>query len=31
VGKPVQPPQNSSRNALNSVTILLQNNINNLI
>ena len=31
VGKPIQPPQNSSRNDLNSVTILLQDNINNLI
>ena len=31
VGKPVQPPQKSSRNDLNSVTILLQDNINNLI
>ncbi len=31
VGKPVQPPQNSSRNELNSVTMMLQNNINNLI
>ena len=31
VGKPVQPPQNSSRDDLNSVTILLQDNINNLI
>ena len=31
VGKPVQPPQSSSRDDLNSVTILLQNNINNLI
>jgi len=31
VGKPVQPPQNSSRNDLNSVTMLLQDNINNLI
>ena len=31
VGKPVQPPQNSSRDDLNSVTMLLQNNINNLI
>ena len=31
VGKPVQPPQSSSRNDLNSVTLLLQENINNLI
>ncbi len=31
VGKPIQPPQKSSRNDLNSVTILLQDNINNLI
>ena len=31
VGKPVQPPQNSSRNDLNTVTMLLQDNINNLI
>ena len=31
VGNPIQPPQNSSRNDLNSVTILLQDNINNLI
>ena len=31
VGKPVQPPQNSSRNELNSVTKILQDNINNLI
>ena len=31
VGKPVKPPQNSSRDDLNSVTMLLQNNINNLI
>ena len=31
VGKPVQPPQNSSKNDLNSVTMLLQDNINNLI
>jgi len=31
VGKPVQPPQNSSRNDLHSVTMLLQDNINNLI
>ena len=31
VGKPVQPPQNSSRNELNSVTMILQDNINNLI
>ena len=31
VGKPVQPPQSSSRNELNSVTMNLQDNINNLI
>ena len=31
VGKPVQPPQSSSRDDLNSVTIHLQDNINNLI
>ena len=31
VGKPVQPPQTSSRNDLNSVTMLLQDDINNLI
>ena len=31
VGKPVQPPQNSSRNELSSVTMILQDNINNLI
>ena len=31
VGKPVQPPQNSSRDDLNSLTMLLQENINNLI
>ena len=31
VGKPVQPPQNSSRDDLNSVTMRLQDNINNLI
>ena len=31
VGKPVQPPQSSSRSDLNSVTINLQNKINNLI
>ena len=31
VGKPLQPPKMSSRNDLNSVTMLLQNNINNLI
>ena len=31
VGKPLQPPQKSSRNDLNSVTMLLQDNINNLI
>ncbi len=31
VGKPLQPPQKSSRNDLNSVTMLIQDNINNLI
>ena len=31
VGKPIQPPQSSSRDVLNSVTIDLQENINNLI
>jgi len=31
VGKPVQPPQSSSRNDLNSVTMHLQDEINNLI
>ena len=31
VGKPVQPPQTSSRDDLHSVTILLQDKINNLI
>ena len=31
VGKPVQPPQSSSRDDLNSVTMHLQDNINNLI
>jgi len=31
VGKPVQPPQSSSRDELNSVTLHLQDNINNLI
>lgn len=31
VGKPVQPPQSSSKDDLNSVTMLLQDNINNLI
>ena len=31
VGKPVQPPKSSSRDDLNSVTIQLQDNINNLI
>jgi len=31
VGEPVQPPQSSSRYDLNSVTMHLQNNINNLI
>ena len=31
VGKPVKPPQSSSRDDLNSVTIYLQDKINNLI
>ncbi len=31
VGKPVQPPQSSSRDDLHSVTMLLQDKINNLI
>ncbi len=31
VGKPVQPPQSSSRDELNSVTMQLQDRINNLI
>ena len=31
VGKPVQPPLSSSREDLNSVTMYLQDNINNLI
>ena len=31
VGKPVQPPRNSSKDDLNYVTMLLKNNINNLI
>ncbi len=31
VGKPVQPPQSASRDDLNSVTMQLQDNINNLI
>jgi len=31
VGKPVQPPQSSSRDDLNTVTIQLQDKINNLI
>ena len=31
VGKPVQPPKSSSRDDLNSVTMYLQANINNLI
>jgi len=31
VGEPVQPPQSSSRDDLNSVTMHLQNKINNLI
>ncbi|MDC3134763.1 1-acyl-sn-glycerol-3-phosphate acyltransferase [Prochlorococcus sp. AH-716-J09] len=31
VGKPIQPPQSSSRDDLNSVTIQLQDKINNLI
>ena len=31
VGKPIQPPQSSLKDDLNSVTMELQNNINNLI
>ena len=31
VGKPLHPPQNSSRDDLNYVTMLLKDNINNLI
>ena len=31
VGKPVQPPQSSSRDELHSITMLLQDRINNLI
>ena len=31
VGKPVQPPQSSSRDDLNSLTIHLKDEINNLI
>ena len=31
VGKPVQPPQSSSRDDLNSLTMYLRDNINNLI
>ena len=31
VGKPVQPPQSSSKDDLNSVTIDLKDKINNLI
>jgi len=31
VGKPIQPPQSSSRDDLNSLTMHLQDNINNLI
>ncbi len=31
VGEPIQPPQSSSRDELNSVTVDLKNNINNLI
>ncbi len=31
VGKPIQPPQSSSRDDLNSLTMNLQDNINNLI
>ena len=31
VGKPIQPPQSSSRDDLNSVTMHLRDNINNLI
>ena len=31
VGKPIQPPKSSSRDHLNSVTMHLQDKINNLI
>ena len=31
VGKPIQPPKSSLKNDLNSVTMELQNNINNMI
>jgi len=31
VGKPIQPPQSSSRDDLNSVTMVIQDKINNLI
>ena len=31
VGEPIQPPQSSSRDDLNSITIQLQDKINNLI
>ena len=31
VGKPIQPPQSSLKDELNSVTMELQNNINNLL
>ena len=31
VGEPIQPPQSASRDELNSVTVDLKNNINNLI
>ena len=31
VGKPVQPPQSSSKDDLHSLTMLLQDKINNLI
>ena len=31
VGKPIQPPQKSSKEYLNSVTLLIQDNINNMI
>ena len=31
VGKPIKPPKSSSKNDLNSVTILLQDNINDLL
>jgi len=31
VGKPIQPPQSSSRGDLHSVTMVLQDKINNLI